>query len=151
MPLTTPQYHTGRLETLYLQLWFWQSSVESGTNEGSARTRCFHAGSIPAGYGLLCLSILTSHLVQDFATSLLFLTSLAGWAAEPLALLALHPDVPLPQSVESGLGERDIVSTRKFLGTVSFCTLDIIRVALTTLHFGTLSCFSTATDFQQRD
>lgn len=51
----------------------------------------------------LCLSILTSALVQDFARAAWLIALLAGQASEPLGLSALQPDVPLPQSVEAGL------------------------------------------------
>lgn len=65
------------------------------------------AHSVPVVYqvtmDLLCLSVPTSLLVQDFARAVSFIALLSGQAAEPVTLLALNSCVSLPHSVEVGL------------------------------------------------
>lgn len=92
----------------------------------------------------LCLSVLTSPLVQDFIRAVSFIALLAGQAAECVCLSALHSSVSLPVS---GSGTSAGLGIGNFLGTRSVGVADVTVVAVPSLHFGTVSHLDTTADF----
>lgn len=56
-----------------------------------------------AALDLLCLSVPTSPLVQDFVRVMSFIALLAGRSTEPMDLSAMHHNVSLTHSMEMRL------------------------------------------------